>query len=713
MSKAMIIKSAPTSASSSPWHAAAIWLLLATCVAGQSQSPKMDVTPTSRDVRYELIISETEAQPAGSPAALLVVNGTSPGPVLRFTEGDTAHITVKNRLVDEDTSIHWHGLLVPNNMDGVPYLTTPPIPPGGERTFEFTLRQSGTYWYHSHTGLQEQRGVQGAIVIEPRKPDVAFDREHVVVLGDWTNESPTTVMRWLMRGSEWYSIKKGTQQSLWGAYQLDALGDYFKREGDRMPPMDLSDVGYDAFLVNGKRELPLAAKPGERVLLRFVNAGASSYFFLAAGNGNLTIVGSDGQRVEPVEVRRLLIGMAETYDVIVTMPTDAATVEVRATAQDGSGHASLLLGSGPRQAVTDPPRANLYVMDEMLQAGLASMIPKRALESATSNRPFAPYALLRATRDTSIAAAPTAVRKLTMRLTGDMRRYLWGFDNETLSENSTIRVKKGEVLRIELINDTMMHHPLHLHGHFFRLLNGQGERAPLKHTVDVPPMGKRTIEWLADEEGGDWFFHCHLLYHMDAGMARVFSYSQEPQHEVQLDPKLLDPAYVFLDATIQNHMTMGRAMVMQGRNDYFARWDAGLPTSLGATQHDHGNHNDPDIEVDFGWSRYLDRNWATELGYRYADVDGATSRAFAGVRYRLPYMVMSNLSVDSRGDFRLTLNKAYQLTDRMSVFGSTQYDTNTYLEWIAGFEYVVSQSVGLSASYHSDHGYGLGIVLTF
>ncbi|MFT7537735.1 MAG: FtsP/CotA-like multicopper oxidase with cupredoxin domain, partial [Hyphomicrobiaceae bacterium] len=173
MSKAMIIKSAPTSASSSPWHATATWLLLATCVAGQSQSPTMDVTPTSRDVRYELIISETAAQPAGSPAALLVVNGTSPGPVLRFTEGDTAHITVKNRLVDEDTSIHWHGLLVPNNMDGVPYLTTPPIPPGGERTFEFTLRQSGTYWYHSHTGLQEQRGVQGAIVIEPRKPDVA------------------------------------------------------------------------------------------------------------------------------------------------------------------------------------------------------------------------------------------------------------------------------------------------------------------------------------------------------------------------------------------------------------------------------------------------------------------------------------------------------------------------------------------------------------
>ncbi|MFT5266939.1 MAG: FtsP/CotA-like multicopper oxidase with cupredoxin domain [Acidimicrobiales bacterium] len=713
MTPIMIIKSALASPLKLPAQAAALAALLATGVAGQGRLPTPEAAKAPPDARYELIISETEAQPAGTLTPVLVVNGSSPGPVLRFTEGDKVQITVKNRLVNEETSIHWHGLLVPNQEDGVPYLTTPPIPPGGERTFAFTLRQSGTYWYHSHTGLQEQRGVQGAIVIEPREPDVAFDREHVVVLGDWTNENPTTVMRWLMRGSEWYSIKKGTQQSLWGAYQRGALGDYFEREGDRMPPMDLSDVGYDAFLANGKRELPLAAKPGERVLLRFVNAGASSYFFLAAGNGNLTIVGSDGQRVEPVEVRRLLVGMAETYDVIVTMPADASTVEVRATAQDGSGHASLLLGTGPLLAVADPPRANLYSMDEMLQAGLASMIPKRAKESATTNRPFAPYALLRATRDTSIAAAPATIRKLTMRLTGDMRRYLWGFDNETLSENSTIRVKKGEVLRIELINDTMMHHPLHLHGHFFRLLNGQGERAPLKHTVDVPPMGKRTIEWLADEEGGDWFFHCHLLYHMDAGMARVFTYSQDPQHEVQIAPGLLDPAYVFLDASIQNHMTMGRAMVMKGRNDFFTRWDVGLPSALGDTDHDHGSHHDRDIEVDVGWSRYIDQNWATELGFRYADVNGAASRSFAGVRHRLPYLVMSNLSVDTRGDFRITLDKAFQLTDRVSVFGSVEYDTNTYGEWIAGFDYVMSQSIGFSASYHSDHGYGLGLVLTF
>lgn len=680
------------------------WLSLLATALGTAQL----AAQAARVVEYELTISEQVGAPAGTEVPVLVVNGSSPGPVLRFREGDTARITVRNRLPAEDTSIHWHGLLLPNEMDGVPYLTTPPIPAGGEHHFEFELRQSGTYWYHSHTGLQEQRGVQGAIVIEPREPDLAFDREHVVVLADWTDEDPTDVMRWLMRGSEWYAIKKGTQQSLWGAFQRGALGEFFAREGDRMPPMDLSDVGYDAFLANGQRELALDAEPGERVLIRFVNAGASTYFFLGSGAGPLTIVGADGMRVEPVEVRRLLVGMAETYDVLVTMPGEAASVEVRATAQDGSGHASLRLGQGPLRAAADPPRANPYSMDEMVQAGLSSMIPARALAAATAERPFAPYALLRATTATTLPA-DRPVREMTLRLTGDMKRYIWGFDGKTLAESPKIQVTKGEVLRIELINDTMMHHPLHLHGHFFRVLNGQGEHAPLKHTVDVPPMGKRIIEWVADEEGGDWFFHCHLLYHMDAGMARVFSYAQDPEHEPQFDPGLIDPSFVMLDATISNHMTMGHAMVMSGRNDYFVRWDVGLHGEFGGDDH----HHERDIEIDLGWSRYLDADLSAEVGLRYADVEGATSRAFAGARYRLPYLFMSSVSVDSRGDFRFGLDKEYMLTNRASVFGEFEYDTNTYTEWSAGVGYVLTQRLGLSASYHSEHGYGLGIVLTF
>ena len=354
-----------------------------------------------------------------------------------------------------------------------------------------------------------------------------MDREHVVVLSDWTNEHPQEVMRTLMRGSEWYGQRKGTAQSLLGAWRRDALGDYFSRERNRMPPMDISDVAYDAFLANGETQNRLHAEPGERVLLRVINAGASSYFHLTSAAGPLTIVGSDGVRVRPVEVTRLLIGMAETYDVVITMPAEEQTVEFRATAQDVSGHASVLLGQGELLAATDPARPNLYTMDESVAAGIESVNPERGASAASASRPFAPYALLESVEPTTLVRSPSdeaRVRKLTLRLTGDMRRYRWGFDGKTLAEDSVIPVSAGEILRIELINDTMMHHPLHLHGHFFRLLNGKGDHAPLKHTVDVPPMGKRIIEWVADEEAKDWFFHCHLLYHMDAGMARVFSY---------------------------------------------------------------------------------------------------------------------------------------------------------------------------------------------
>ncbi|MCH2112084.1 MAG: multicopper oxidase domain-containing protein, partial [Planctomycetes bacterium] len=484
-----------------------------------------------RVVTYDLITQERDVSPAGTSVKGLVVNGSSPAPVLRFKEGDIARIRVRNGLKNENTSIHWHGLLVPIAMDGVPYLTTPHIPPGGEHIFEFPLRQSGTYWYHSHTGLQEQRGVYGAIVIEPREPQGSFDREHVVVLSDWTNEDPVSVMRTLMMGREWYGIQKNTAQSLFGAWKEGAWSDYWEREKSRVHPMDLSDVAYDAFLANGKQDIQLDAEPGERVLVRFVNAGASTYFHLSSGFGPFTIVASDGQLVDPVEVRRLLMGMGETYDVLITMPETGEGVEVLATAHDRTGSSSIRLGSGKPKGALPPPKPDLYGWDEMASAGMESINPERGMRAATAERPFAPYALLRSPNSTVIPEANDefSVRTITMRLTRDMTRYVWGFDGKTLSEESVIPVKENEVLRIKLINDTMMHHPIHLHGHFFRLLNGHGDHAPLKHTVDVPPMGTRVIERIANEEKGDWFFHCHMLYHMDAGMARVFSYlDQEP-----------------------------------------------------------------------------------------------------------------------------------------------------------------------------------------
>ena len=249
----------------------------------------------------------------------MAINRAIPGPTLRFTEGDTARMRVHNRM-PEATSIHWHGLLVPPGMDGVPYISFPPIQPGDTFTYEFPIRQSGTYWYHSHSGLQEQSGMYGSIVIQPREESRRVDGDHVIVLSDWTDEAPHTVNRTLKRGSEWYALLKGGAKSILGAARLGMLGSYFKRELQRMPPMDIADVVYDRFLANGKPESALSAKPGETVRLRIINGSATSYFHVEFAGGPMTIIAADGIDVQPVEKQRFLIAVAETYDALVTVP---------------------------------------------------------------------------------------------------------------------------------------------------------------------------------------------------------------------------------------------------------------------------------------------------------------------------------------------------------------------------------------------------------
>lgn len=649
----------------------------------------------AREVPYNLTISQTQLSPAGKERTALTINGGIPGPTLRFREGDTAVITVRNDLPREETSLHWHGLLVPNGMDGVPYLTTPPIKAGTSREFRFKLTHPGTYWYHSHTGLQEQRGVYGSIVVTPKGGEpVKADRDYVLVLSDWTNESPGSVMRALMSGTEYYAVKKGNAQSIVEAARAGELGSYFQREKSRMAPMDLSDVYYDSFLINGQKRSHLEALPGERVRLRLINAGASSYFYAHSATGPLTIVAADGPAVQATPVEKLLIGMAETYDVIVTIPKSGSW-EFRATAQDNSGHASIFLGDGDEHVAAPIPSPNLYSMDHMLEAAMGDGMSKMNMA-----RPSAPYQQLRSTRPTAIPAQHPR-REIELRLTGDMKRYLWSFNGKTLAEDSTIPVRKGEVLRIELINDTMMHHPLHLHGHFFRLLNGQGDRSPLKHTVDVSPMGKQTIEFLANEEG-DWFFHCHLLYHMDAGMARVFSYQKavDPSHELSLDPKLIEPSYLFAQGMVLNNHSMGGLMLMKGREDFGLMWDS--------TYGDHDQY-----EVDAYWSHYFNPNLRTLAGYRFTDIHGEEDRAFAGVSYRLPYLVESTITLDSEGDARLELGKEFRITPRFSAALDLRYDTLSDLEWSVGASYLLNKEFSLTGQYHSEHGWGAGFSFRF
>ena len=672
-----------------------------------------------RVVEYDLTIAEQTVRPAGKAVRGFTISGGIPGPTLRFREGDFARIRVHNQLKHETTSTHWHGLLLPNEQDGVPHVTTPPIQPGTTHTFGFDLRHSGTYWYHSHTHLQEQNGVFGSIVVLPRGGEpVKADREQVLVLSDWTNTDPMEVMRMLMRGSDYFGLMRRNSQSILGAWQRGNLKDYFNREWDRMMPMDVSDVGYHAFLINGQRQTRIEGQPGERVRLRIINAGAATYFYLHSSAGPMTIVAADGPPVQPVKVDRFMMAIAETYDVLITIPP-SGEYELRATTQDGSGHVSAFFGKGTPHPASDPPRPNLYQMDEMLNLALEEQEddPRASLNLP---RPGSPYRLLRAVEDTSLPAQLPR-RKISLHLTGDMNRYIWSFDGKTMAQQPYVMVKKGEIIELELINDTMMHHPIHLHGHFFRLLTGNGARSPLKHTVDVPPMTKRTVEFEANEMH-DWMFHCHILYHMMSGMARVFRYEEEvgvppsgtktkspephslataPTHS-SLGEHAHDMSYVWGAATLQSNMSEGLLTWMNPKNDLQLAWEVGW----------EGVDN-PQYEIDALYQRYFNPNFQAFAGYRFTNDDDAEDRAIAGINYRLPLMIWSNLSLDSEGDARLTLSKRLQLTPRIGVFGEVFYDTGTQFEWSAGADYTLTRHTSLTASFHSDYGLGAGVLIRF
>ncbi len=728
-------------------------------------------------VGYDLTIAQQEVNITGKPARGMTINGGIPGPTLQFKEGDFARIRVHNTMSVE-TSIHWHGLLVPPDMDGVPNISFPPIKPGTTFTYEFPIRQSGTYWYHSHTRMQEQSGVYGAIVIEPRQNDPQPERDHVVMLSDWTDEDPHEVNRTLKRGSEWYAIQKGSGQSILGAARLDMLGDYFKRELQRMPAMDIADVAYDRFLANGESESILPAEPNETVRLRIIDGSSTTYFHLEFAGGPMSIVAADGMDVESINEKRFLIGVAETYDVLVQVPSSGA-YEFRATAHDGSGYASVWIGSGERHPAPDVPKPNLYhtmgelslkqifsltpagtmgmpdgdveagkfdqpgmmgmgsmdmgamkVMEGMDHGGhsmpihpQASRLGKKygadfgflasdvssskspAVDGMSPNRPWTPYAKLRAIKPTAFSKDKPN-REIRLTLDGDMKRYVWFLNNKPLSESDSIRIREGEVVRFIMINRTMMHHPMHLHGHFFRVINDQGDYAPLKHTVNVAPMSTTVIEFDANEFG-DWFFHCHLLYHMEAGMARVVHYEGFP-----LSPELAiirpelykDSWYFWGRADVLSNMTEGFLTLSNTRNILTAEWEAGWQ-----------NVDDTEWEKLFTWDRYINRFFTVFAG---ADLLGVSNdiedtRAVFGIQYLLPLNLESRAWIDSDGGARFNLGKSFELTPRLALFGEAQYDTHDMWEGRAGLSYMVHKHFSLVGQWHSDYGLGGGLQIRF
>ena len=506
----------------------------------------------------------------GRSGHAVTMNGTVPAPLIRLKEGENVRIAVTNQL-DEDTSIHWHGIILPFQMDGVPGVSFPGIPPGQTFIYEFPVVQSGTYWYHSHSGLQEQQGHYGPIVIDPKGADpVAYDREYVVVLSDFTFMHPHAIFRKLKQQPGVFNFQKQTIQGLLTG-QGQSLSERMDWAKMRMDPTDVSDVtgSVYTFLINGhgpKDNWTSLFQPGERVRLRLINAAAMTIFNIRIPGLAMSIVQADGQNVNPVEVDEFQISVAETYDVIIE-PTEDKALTLVAEAVDRSGMARATLAPSVGMVAPVPPlrkrplatmkdmgmdmsgmdHSGMGGMDHSSMEGMSMDMRDPANAPQVKMGPgvqtISPMPMDRTGepgqgledvghrvlvyRDLeALDANPdtrTPSRALELHLTGNMERFMWSFDGEKFSEvTKPIPFRLNERVRVTLVNDSMMSHPIHLHGHFFELLVGPKNRRPRKHTVNVAPGGKVTFDLTADAPG-DWAFHCHLLYHMHAGMFRVVS----------------------------------------------------------------------------------------------------------------------------------------------------------------------------------------------
>ncbi len=582
--------------------------LAASGVAGMGV-PRASAMPTLAGNHFDLTVATMPINITGRPRIATAVNGSVPGPVLRFREGETVTINVRNTL-RESTSIHWHGLYLPSAMDGVPGLSFRGIAPGETFTYRFPIRQAGTYWYHSHSGMQEQLGHYGPLILEPRgREPYTYQRDYVVMLSDWTDEDPMSIVSNLKQQSDYYNVNRRTLGTFISDAKRDGLGaaveDRLMWGKMRMSPTDILDVtgATYTFLMNGQ---PPAANwtalfaPGENVRLRFINGSSMTTFDVRIPGLDMRVVQADGSDVAPVTVEEFRIGVAETYDVIVRPRSQAYTIF--AQAQDRSGYARGTLafragmtaevpaldppplrtmadmgmshaamghgsadhggathGAAPKEAQgpggsphgamnhgsMDHSKMDHGAMGHALPAPASipttnadgidprslrghpnvdnvAMEPKDRLGEAGTGldgngRRVLTYRDLR-----SLAARPAhpPQRAIEFHITGNMERWVWGFNGRKFSEAKAVRVRLGERIRFVMINDTMMEHPIHLHGYLFEVENGQGNRLPLKHTINVKPGERMSFVFTADEPG-HWAFHCHLLYHMEMGMFRT------------------------------------------------------------------------------------------------------------------------------------------------------------------------------------------------
>jgi CopA family copper-resistance protein len=802
-----------------------ILLMFMISASAFAQIKSFSATPNDHNIKpgkrvvYDLYITDTLVNFTGKTVKAQAINGLIPGPALRFTEGDTAIIHVHNKMKGE-TSMHWHGLLLPNKFDGVPYIETAPIMPGQTHDFIFPLRQTGTYWYHSHTLLQEQSGLFGSIVIEAQNKTKLIDQvpDKVLILSDWTNLNPKNVLRLLKRGSDYFPIKKGAVQSYGEAISKGYGSDKLMMEWMRMPAMDISDIKYDKFFINGKDDIPqIAFKGGETVRLRIIDGSASSYFWVQFAGSQMTVIAADGLEIEPLKVDKLLLGVAETYDVLITIPKDGK-YEFRATPHDVSGQVSTYFGNGELHKAPDIPKLNyfriMHSMNQMMMGmknmqmsavdndklekagmlyetangiegklskpmmdgmkmedmkmdkmkdmemkpdsskmkmkgmnmgkkmdmknkpdssdmkmnsmdmdedmnmmmgmkddgkGVKMTVPGSMMYSLGGEGKILTYDMLKAKASTALGSMQP-LRTFQLYLTGSMLRYVWSINNKALSEQDILSIKKGEKIRFVMHNTTMMEHPMHLHGHFFRVINKQGEYSPLKHSVSVEPMKTVTIEFDANEEK-DWFFHCHVLYHMNTGMARIVRYQNSP-----ITPEIAQ--YRGNNPVIResNHPFFWASTAMQSQANYGMFNVSNVRYSFNS---DWRFSYDGRYEVTPRLERFLDNRFYLSAylgGELKNDVKGGAfikndrQNVFIGLRYLLPLFIQTDVRVSPKGNVRFEIGRSdIPLSTRLRLGGSW----NTDKEYRLNTTYIIGKNLGLSGNYDSDYGFGAGLRIMY
>ncbi|MGN6603297.1 MAG: multicopper oxidase domain-containing protein, partial [Ginsengibacter sp.] len=698
----------------------------------------------------------------------------------------------------------------------------------------FPVRQNGTYWYNSHNMTQEKTGLTGSIFIHKREEPIM--KEQVIVLNDWTNTKPSEVWRLLKRQSDCFAIKKKSVQSYGHAIVAGHFGDKVKQEWMRMPAMDVSDVWYNRFLVNGRPSFENTSfKPGDSIRLRIVNASSSSYFWIQYAGGKMEVVAADGQDVKPVDVDKFLIATAETYDVIIHIPS-AGRYELRATAQDVSKYTSAFFGEGKTVPAPTIPKLDYFKIMQQMNKMMSSMnmemgatsksmtnvevinvnngnmqnmdmadmnrnadtsmkgmnmgndtsmkdmamgndtsmshqmqmnnmdtmngmnmgndtsMKDMAMGNDTSmthhvqmdnmdnmsgmqmggmqmgnmkmygfdyppgnnNDVVLSYKMLHAANNDPAIPRPRGKPDRIIRLvaTGNMFRYVWSFNNTILTNADKILIKKGEHVRVIFQNNTMMEHPLHLHGHFFRLSNGSAlDNEPLKHTFNLLPMATDTIDFAADEEK-DWFFHCHTLYHMLSGMARVFHYAgtlPEVQKESPEDYKKFLKEH-------GRHVFLWGASSFQSQGNFTNFTVAGVKWEL--NEEFKWNYKNL-FESQTMFRRFIDRrqfltvfagadNRREKTG-EVKDGEEVTANenvAIAGLTYFLPLLITAEARIDQSGHFRFQLKREDLALTRRTRFS---FSWNTDKEYELGLKYIITKNLGVNCSYDSDYGWGAGI----